>query len=189
MGRQSKIDRLPLEVRSALNSWLSDPAITQGEAHNRLLQLREQLDEDWEAPSIAGVNRYASKMADVGAKMTQAHQVADMWIDKFGGLPAGKLGELVINMIRTQAFDFTQNTLGSEIDDKDMPGMVSMLKDLSLIMQRTETAATITADRVKEIEREAKTEAATELQKVAKQQGLSAEFIETWKHQVLGIEQ
>lgn len=188
MGRQSKIDRLPPEVRTALNGWLSDPAITQGEAHNRLLQLREQLEEDWEAPSIAGVNRYAAKMADVGKKMQQAHHVADMWIDKFGGLPAGKLGELVINMIRTQAFDFTQNTLGSEIDPEDMPGMVAMLKDLSLIMQRTETAATITADRIAEIEKAAKADAASELEKVAVKQGLSAEFIETWKHEALGIE-
>ena len=189
MGRQSGVDRLPPDLREALDAWLRDRSVTQARAAELL---NEALAARGEEPvSKSAVNRYSLRMEKVGEKLRQSQVVADAWIGKLGSLPGGKLGHLIANMIRHLVFEITLKLQDVELDEESMPGMVKQLDRLALAAQRLERASAESERRerqIREAERKrAAEEAAEEAGKAAAEHGLSAETADAIRRQVLGI--
>ncbi len=167
MGRISSIDKLPPEVRAALQGYLADPSLTQEAAAARTNEILEAIGRPDLKLKRSAVNRYDIKMREVGQRLRERHEVAEMWIGKFGRLPAGQLGQLIIQMVHGLAFDAGVKLSELEMDTENMPGTVRMLKDLAVMLERTERAASLNADREAEIRREA----AAEIEQAVRKEG------------------
>ena len=205
--QQSSIDRLPEDIKVALQELLRDPRCTQLEAVERINQiiagaapvgavrepplreppvreppLREpSLHESPLQPlSKSAVNRYAVRMEQVGAKLRQSREVASMWIGKLGNEPQGEVGKLLNEMVRNLAFDTVVKM--SEEDELVEPRMI---KDLSIAIEKLEKATSENLKRDQEVRRQAMADAADKVADVAKQEGVSAETIQRIRRDVL----
>jgi hypothetical protein len=189
MGRKSRIDRIPEDARRSLQAWLADPAISQQEAAESLSDLLDEMGWDGPRPSPSAVNRYAQKMNEVGRRLQERHQVAEMWTSRFGRVPQGQMGQLIMQIIHGLAFDVGVQLSEEGVEGDDMPGVVRMLRDLSVMLERTERAASLNADREQAIKRraadEALAEAAQRVDTAATARGLSADDARFWREQVL----
>lgn len=176
MGRKSRIDLIPPQARAELQAWLTNPAISQAEATEALHDLLDTLDWAGPRPSVSAVNRYAQRFSETMRKRREANEVAQMWVQEVGRVPQGQLGQLIIQMIQGIAFDsmvrLDQIELNEE-DPKAIPAQVRMLRDLAQMVERTERAASLNAERERAIRREAAEEAAQLAEAAAREQGLS----------------
>lgn len=195
MGRQSSIDRLPPEIREALNEWLRDPQITQQQAVQRTTELVEQLneglpeDQQIAPPSKSAVNRYAIRMEHVGEKLRQSREIADMWIGKLGAQPQGSMGHLINEMVRSLTFDVSMKLKEGELTKEDLPGTIDMLKDLALTATRVEKASSENVKREAEIRRQEREKAAEEAaeaaESAARKAGLSDDGVAAMRAAIL----
>ncbi|MEZ5571189.1 MAG: DUF3486 family protein [Halioglobus sp.] len=185
MGRKSSIDKLPQEVREALNAWLRDAALTQEETTDRTNTLLAEIGVDFRI-SKSAVNRYSQRMEQIGAKIRQSREVSEMWIANLGSQPQGQLGKLINEMIRTMAFEAS-----AALAESGDPVPPKILKDLALAVQRLESAANMNEDRERKVRAEERQrvveEAATKVEQAGNQGGMSRESIDTIKREILGI--
>ena len=168
MSQPSSIDRLPSEVREALDGWLRDPAITQTEATERTNALLDELaaqqpeGKPAEYVSRQAVNRYDQRMRVACERLAQSRQVTEVWADKLGSVPAGQFGHIVTEMLRMLVFDLAcqiQALQDRVIDEKSLPGIVATANKVSLMAQRLERSSEIAVRRDREIKRQAAEEA------------------------------
>lgn len=191
MSGPSSIQRLPAEVREALDGWLRDPAITQLEATRRANALLAEIDPDRAPVTKSSVNRYSRRMEDVGQRLRESREVADAWIGKLGSQPGGKLGQLVTETLRTVAFEASQLIISGELDAESLPGVIKQLQGLALAAQRLEKSSSDIERRdrqIREEERRLAVEAAAEAagEEVAKR-GLSKSTVDAIKLKILGV--
>lgn len=192
MGRPSTIKRLPPQVRERLNAWIRDESVTQSEAAALVNKLLAQLYPGHPPVSRKAVNRYDLSMREAGEKIRQAREISDVWVAKLGSQPAGQLGHLIVEMIRTIAFEVAQQVAAGEITAESLPGVLDQVNKLALAAQRLARSSAEEERRERQIREEerkrASEEAAEEAGKAASELGLSAETADAIKRQVLGVE-
>jgi hypothetical protein len=180
-GRPSKIDRLPNDVKQALDAMLR-----QGYSQTEILDaINEEIDQAGTGDTISrsGLNRYATRMESVGKEIRETRELADMWISKLGTKPTGDVTKLLLEMLRTNAFKIMMK----HAEDPNAVMDVGMIKDLSLGIQRLENASLSSHKREKEIRQVMAEEAATLAEQAAVAAGASAEGAAMIKQQILGI--
>jgi hypothetical protein len=185
MPQPSSIERLPDEIRSELQRLLQDPRCTQLDVTakiNALLAAEGHSDR----VSKSAVNRYAMRMEEVGAKLRQSREVAQMYISQVGAAPQGQTGLLINEMLRSMAFELSLKLQDADVEDPEaMSATISQIKNLSLTMQRLEQSATINVKRESEIRKQAVEAAAATAEKTATAAGVSAETIQRIRRDVL----
>lgn len=188
MARASTIDRLPDDIRESLQALLRDPRVTQLETTERINELLEAEGHD-ERLSKSAVNRYAVRMNEVGEKLRQSREVAEMWIAKLGAQPQGQMGHLVNEMLRSMAFDLALKLQEGELTEESMPAVIEMVKELSLSVTRLEKASSENVKREAEIRRQererAAEEAAESAENAARAQGLSNDGVASLRAAIL----
>lgn len=187
MARASSIEQLPADILEQLHELLRDPRVAQLDATARINAI---LAERGEPPvSKSAVNRYDLKMREAGERLRQSRAVAEMWIGKLGAQPQGQVGHLINEMLRTLSFDLTLKLADGELTDEKLPGVIDMVKELSLAVVRLESAANANVKRQAEIERQAREkalqDAADRVGTAAQARGLTAEDASFWRNQVL----
>ncbi len=188
MPKPSTIEILPPEIKAQLQAWLQDPRITQLEATDRANSLLELAGHP-ERVTKSAVNRYAVRMEEVGSKLRQSREVAQMYIAQVGAAPQGQTGLLINEMLRSMAFELSLKMQEADAEDPEsMSATISQLKNLALTMQRLEQSATINVKREGDIRKLALTDAANAVEKAAVQQGMNAEQAAFWRQQVLGVQ-
>lgn len=178
---QSSIKTLPAELLEQLQAWLRDPRITQLEATGRTNAVLEEMG--LKPVSKSAVNRYSVEMNQIGEKIQQSREIAEMWVGKFGNQPQGKVGTLLNEIVRNLVF--TTSIKLSETDEIIDP---KSLKELAHALEKLESSATINEKRQREIEQAILEKAAVETEKAVKKAGLSSETAKDLKRQILGIE-
>ncbi|WP_235207460.1 DUF3486 family protein [Halomonas salina] len=190
MARVSTIERLPDDVREQLQALLRDPRVTQLETTERINQILEAEGHD-ERLSKSAVNRYAVRMNEVGEKLRQSREVAEMWIAKLGAQPQGQMGHLVNEMLRSMAFDLALKLQEGELTEQSMPAVIEMVKELSLSVTRLEKASSENVKREELIRKQERERAAEEAAEAAESslanQGMSRDAIDAIKRDILGI--
>ncbi len=185
MPTPSTIDRLPSDILAQLQLLLQDPRVTQLEATARINEILEAEGHP-ERVSKSAVNRYAVKMEEVGAKLRQSREVAQMYISQVGAAPQGQTGLLINEMLRSMAFELSLKMQESDVEDPESMGAtIGQLKNLALTMQRLEQSATINVKRESEIRKQAVEQAAEKAADVAQQAGVSADTIQRIRRDVL----
>jgi hypothetical protein len=185
MSQPSTIDKLPPEIKAALQEYLQDPRITQEEATARVNELLAALGLP-ERVSKSSVNRYAIKMSEVGEKLRQSRDVAEMFISKVGAAPQGQMGLLINEILRTLAFDLSLKIQDADISDPEtLAATIDQVKALALAVQRLEQSATLSIRREGEIRKQVAEQAAQVVEKTAKQAGVTPEAIQIIRRDVL----
>jgi len=180
-SQQSSIDLLPDDIRTKLQELLRDPRVTQLDATRRINEILEG-EGHAERLSKSAVNRYFLKMEEVGKKLKQSREIAQMWIGRLGAEPQGEVGKLLNEMVRTLAFEATMNMAEGE-----EPVQPRMLKDLSIAIERLERAATTNIKREEEIRKRALEEAADVVEETAIQLGNDEEQVRYFREKLLGV--
>jgi len=191
MPKPSTIEILPPEVKAQLQAWLQDPRITQLEATDRANSLLELAGHP-ERVTKSAVNRYAVRMEEVGAKLRQSRETAEMYIAQVGAAPQGQTGLLINEMLRSMAFELSLKMQEADAEDPEsMSATINQLKNLALTMQRLEQSATINVKREGEIKKAAREQALQDAAKTAvnevKKNGLSDEAADQIRRKILGI--
>lgn len=172
MPKTSTVAQLPQDILEQLHILLSDPRVTQLDATQRINAI---LAEKGETPiSKSAVNRYALSFKDVMAKKMESNEVVKNWISQVGVIPDGDFGRAIVEILRTLSFDMSLAAHQQGIED--LPGSVKMLKDLSFAVEKLEKAASENEKRDAQIRQKARTEAAEELTKELKNDGISTEL-------------
>ena len=174
-GRMSRIQRLPAEIKQAL-----DQLLASGVPQTSILkQLKPLLTEAGERPlSAAGLNRYATQMEVMGRRIRESREIAEVWTTKFGDKPSGELSQHIINMLRHLAFEFVLHNDGAVNEDGGAVIDPATINTLAGAVQRMERAAATSTQREKELRQAWQDEARKKLKKSGKQAGLSDEAIE-----------
>lgn len=131
----SSIQRLPLPVKKAIDDALKTGRFT-------LDEIRSAITREFGAelvPSRSALGRYSQRFEDVGRRMRESREVASVWAERLGSEPQGDIGKLVMEMLRTLAFDATM-----DLQEPDEEGRVQLdpkaINSLALAMQRLEAA-------------------------------------------------
>lgn len=182
-GRPSKIDLLPEPIRDALHQMLRDKRYTQEQIREAVNELIDDhaLPEEMRV-SRTGLNRYASRMESIGSRIRQSREMADIWVTKFGETPTTDIGKLLMEFVKTLAFETSMKLAEGEehVEPK-------ALGQLALVAQRIEQAQMVSHKREKEIRQAFAEEVAAQTEKITKEAGLSAEIAADIRRQILGI--
>lgn len=187
VNRKSKIELLPEEIRSTLNAFIRSGNMTQKdirEAVNRMID-EAGLPDDAKL-SRTGFNRYAKRMEDMGQRLRQSREVAEVWITKLGEAPTSDVGRLLQEFVRTMAFE-TSMRMMEEADEAQEVIPPKALNQLALVVQRIEQASMTSHKVEKEIRTAFAQEAADKAESVAKKAGLTADTVKMLKAELLGI--
>lgn len=181
-GRASKVDLLPPNIKTQLAMMLRDKQYSQAEILEEINDLIRDcgLPENMQL-SKTGLNRYASRMEKVGAKIRQAREVAEVWTRQFGEMPQSDIGKTVIELVKHLAFEMSSQYAENGIAE---PKELAML---AVTVQRLEAAASLSYERERKIRKEVAQLAAETAEKAVAQAGLSADTVAQIKQQILGI--
>jgi hypothetical protein len=184
-GRKSSITRLPLPVKRAIDEALKTGRFT-------LDELRASITAEFGpevVPSRSSLGRYSQRFEEIGKRMRESREVAQVWADRLGHEPQGDIGKLVMDLLRTMAFDAT---LAMSEEGEDGEGKAVSPKEinaLALAMHRLETAGRHNLEREQAMRKAAFEEAAKVASTAAKKKGMTPELVESIKASILGIAQ
>ncbi|AAP95123.1 hypothetical protein A6046_03320 [[Haemophilus] ducreyi] len=181
-GRASKVDLLPPDIKTRLAMMLRDKMFSQAE----ILEEINDLIRDCGLPENAllsktGLNRYASRMEKMGAKIRESREMAEVWTKQLGEAPQSDVGKLLMEAVKTIAFDKAM-ALG-QLDDVDP----KVINQLALVANRIEQAQAINEKRERDIRKEVAQLAADTAEAVVMQAGLSQDTVDRLKEKILGI--
>ncbi|XDF80162.1 DUF3486 family protein [Aliivibrio fischeri] len=186
-NRKSKISLLPEEIKQQLNVLIRSGNMMQKDI---LAAVNEMIDEaglgEEAKPSRSSFNRYAKRMEDVGLRIRQARETAEVWTTKLGEAPTSELGKLLQEFVRTMAFE-TSTHMMEQSEEKQEPIPPKALAQLALVIQRIEQSSMVSHKVEKEIRKAFAQEMADKAEKIVKTAGVSAETIQDIKNGILGI--
>ena len=187
VNRKSKVELLPEEIRAQLNVFIRSGNMTQEDIREAVNQMIEQagLPDDAKL-SRTGFNRYAKRMDDMGQRLRQSREVAEVWITKLGEAPTSDVGKLLQEFVRTMAFETSMKLMESADQDGEVIAPKA-LNQLALVVQRIEQAAMTSHKVEKEIRKAFAEEAAEKAETVAKKAGLTSDTVKMLKAELLGI--
>ena len=184
----SSIDRLPAEAREALDGWLQDPDITQKEATRRVNALLENMGQSERRLNLQAVNRYDLRTRATDERNRQARVITEVWVDRFGSVPAGQAGQLVIEMLRTLTFDLALRLQNSKLDDKSLPDLIEAAAKVTLMAKTLERTSEIKARLERELKRQADEERkARAARKDKKSPDVSSEQLRKIMREIYGV--
>ncbi|WP_229611536.1 DUF3486 family protein [Vibrio parahaemolyticus] len=183
VNRKSKVNLLPEPIRDALNEFIRSGNMTQEDIRAEINKMIDEagLPEDAKL-SRTGFNRYAKRMEDMGQKIKEAREVAEVWATKLGEAPTSELGKLLQEAVRTLSFETSMSMLesGKVTDPK-------ALNQLALVSARIEQAAMTSHKVEKEIRKAFAEEAAEQAEKIVREAGITDETVQSVKNKILGI--
>ena len=160
----------------------ADAAIRDGRTIDEIVEALQALGAD---VSRSAVGRYTYKTRATMAKLAEAREVAKVWADKFGSEPDGDVGQLVGQVLHAVAFSQASQMADAEPGTENAPGprevmfLAGALKDIA-------SANKIAAERILKIRKETATKAADAAVKVAKEGGMTTDFIAKLRAGVIG---
>ncbi|EKL9959463.1 DUF3486 family protein [Vibrio parahaemolyticus] len=187
VNRKSKIELLPEDIRAQLNVLIRSGDMQQKDIRDAVNQMIEEagLPDDAKL-SRTGFNRYAKRMEDMGQRLRQSREVAEVWITKLGEAPTSDVGKLLQEFVRTMAFE-TSMRLMEDADEKQEVIPPKALNQLALVVQRIEQAAMTSHKVEKEIRKAFAEEAAEQAEQIVREAGITDETVQSVKNKILGI--
>ncbi|NOF50160.1 DUF3486 family protein [Vibrio cholerae] len=187
-NRKSKVELLPEEIRNTLNVFIRSGNMTQKDILEAVNQMIDDagLGDDAKL-SRTGFNRYAKRMEEMGQRLRQSREVAEVWVSKLGEAPTSDVGKLLQEFVRTMAFETSMKMMEAAEGEEGEVISPKALGQLALVVQRIETAAMTSMKREKEIRAAFAAEAAEAVERIVKQAGISLETAEEITDKILGI--
>ncbi|EGQ9843133.1 protein gp27 [Vibrio cholerae] len=186
-NRKSKVELLPEEIRNTLNVFIRSGNMTQKDILEAVNQMIDDagLGDDAKL-SRTGFNRYAKRMEDMGQRLRQSREVAEVWVSKLGEAPTSDVGKLLQEFVRTMAFETSMKMMEAAEGEEGEVISPKALGQLALVVQRIETAAMTSMKREKEIRDALLEEQRQKLEKLESKAGVTKETLSTIR-EALGI--
>jgi hypothetical protein len=188
MPRPSKIDRLQPEIREAIGR-LRQHGKTLDEILDHLRAMEVEV-------SRSALGRHVQSMEKVGERLRRSRAVSEALVRQLGDAPESKTARLNIELLHSFLYDFLASAEDAA-EGEDVNLAAEVLKNpkaMALFAEATERltkASRHNADFVQKVEERAeargKREAATAVERTAKEQGLSADMIAKIKASILGV--
>ena len=166
---RSSIDRLPDDVRAAVDAAIADGATID--------QIAERIRAAGETCSRSAVGRYAKNARDLVRQQQESDRAIEAWVKAFGERTPGLAGLILIETLRTMVLA-TMTALSA----REEPVSTQELNRLSVILKRIEDTDKLRMAR----EQAAKKAAATAAGKDQEKKGLSPEAMQAIREVVLG---
>lgn len=183
-NRLSKIDTLPSEIKSQINTLLREGRMTQEEIRYEINQIIQDvgLEDDPEYIKRNSFNRYAQHFNKGMERYRQAQELTKQWVSQFGEMPQTDIARALIEMGKSQVFDFQMKALeeGEVLNPK-------IMGQLALAIKRLQEAQSGSLKLYKEHRNQALEEAADEAEKTATSLGLTSEGAQVIRNQILGL--
>lgn len=165
MPQKSSITKLDPRIRAELDRLIREGNYTI----DSLVDALRSMGVDQKR---SNVGRYAKNVEAQMARYREAQEVAKVWIGKLKEDPAGDVGRLLTEMLRTLAFDQVDRLAGSgDANSMDVMLLAKAIKDIA----GTEK---LTIERIQKIKEITRAEAAAAVKTVAKREGVSPETME-----------
>ena len=179
MGRKSSVKQMDPRVREVVDRLIREERATIDEI---VQLLEERLGE--EAPSRSAVGRYAKSAREQMRRYKEAQELAKVWVGKLEEDPDGDVGRLLSEMLRTVAFQqlSVAGDEGAEISTKDVMFLAGAIKDLA-------NADKVSLERELRVRQEVAKQAAQKAAEVSRKGGMSREFQDELKREILGVAQ
>ncbi|EMK5461387.1 DUF3486 family protein [Vibrio cholerae] len=186
-NRKSKVELLPDEIRNTLNVFIRSGNMTQKDILEAVNQMIDDagLGDDAKL-SRTGFNRYAKRMEEMGQRLRQSREVAEVWVSKLGEAPTSDVGKLLQEFVRTMAFETSMKMMEAAEGEEGEVISPKALGQLALVVQRIETAAMTSMKREKEIRDALLEEQRQKLEKLESKAGVTKETLSTIR-EALGI--
>lgn len=182
-GRASKVDFLPDEIRAQLSMMLRNKQHSQKEILNFINGLIEEAGlSDAYKLSRTGLNRYASRMEEMGVKIRQSREMAEIWTKQLGKEPESDVGKLLVEIVKTLAWD-TSLALGKDGEPVDP----KVLSQLAYVVGELERAHSVNYKREKEVREDTLKAAAKAVEQAGKAVGLTMDNVSAMVKAVYGI--
>ncbi len=186
-NRKSKVNLLPEDIRQALNTFIRSGDMTQKDIRIEINKMIDEAGLPKEAKlSRTGFNRYAKRMEEMGQRLRQSREVAEVWTSKLGDKPTTDISKLLQEFVRTMAFE-TSMQMMEDAEEKQEIIAPKALNQLALVVQRIEQAAMTSMKREKEIRTQFAAEAAEKADEIIRDAGVSEDTAQAIKDKILGI--
>ncbi len=180
IDKPSSIDRLPEEIRSEVGRLR-----LQGRTIDEILAHLKSLDVE---VSRSALGRHVKGLAALRERMHQSREMATALVSQFGDQPDNKLQRLNLELMHGVIMQ-TITATGEDEDGEPKP--VTFCPEdarfLADALAKLATAEKTNADRTLRLKAEAKKEAVAEVEKVAKQEGLSTDTLNRIRAGILGV--
>lgn len=185
--RPSLIDLLPEECEGIV-AWaaqeLANTASSQKQIYEefsqKLRDLREEADLDFQIPHYVSFTRHNVKLAKITKQMRQAQLMAEAVNDRTDGQDADALTQSVSRMLKTMMVEMMTNAMETGFVPKEAAAV-------GMALERIAKAENISTARRQKLQEELATKTKQAVQTVAKQKGLSAEATDEILSQILGV--
>lgn len=186
-NRKSKVDLLPEDIRTTLNVFIRSGNMTQKDILEAVNQMVDEAGLGEEAKlSRTGFNRYAKRMEDMGQRLRQSREVAEVWVSKLGEAPMSDVGKLLQEFVRTMAFETSMKMMEAAEGEEGEVISPKALGQLALVVQRIEQAAMTSQKVEKEVRNALLEEQRQKLEKLESKAGVTKETLSTIR-EALGI--
>ena len=175
-GGRSSVDRLPAQLREAVDAAIADGATID--------EITARIRAEGEDCSRSAVGRYSKDVRDLIRKQQETDRTVKAWMQELGARPEGGTGRILIETLQSMVLDTMADLRG-----RDELASTQELDRLSHILKRIEATEKLCRERERAAEK-AKEEKAAEKAKPAgqaeRQGGLSAETVAAIHEAVLG---
>lgn len=173
MARKSNIDKLPDELRKAIDEKLADPKLT-------LEQILAHVRELGVETSQSALHRRQQTIEAVGERIRRSKTIADALVERFGDAEDDRVARLNINFVHSAIMDMmgVADDNGEPITLSPMQAM-ALSKALNELARAKKTEADLVLKMRKEAAEKAVTAAVTEIKRAAP--GLTADKVEAMR--------
>jgi hypothetical protein len=182
-GRLSSIDLLPEQAEPHVLAALKALRERKKPQQQILAELNAALADYGIKPiSRSAFNRKALWLAAYGLRLQHTREIAAIVAEKLDEVPAGDVGLLLGETLKTIIFDVL-----SEASLSDESASMKMLAQASIALRNLEQARRMSVQTRQKIMTDFVRKAGEAVEKVAEQRGLTAETVEVIKAQILGV--
>jgi len=184
MAQKCSIDRLPDEIREALDTLLKGNRHT----YDEILAKINELDEDADI-SRSALGRYAKRTANARRYRQRRHEIANILSQNLGEVAESKLGRVVVELLQSSIFDLMMSRYDEDGEPTPMdPKTLALLSQASKNLQHAMKTSVDQEIKIREDERRrAKEEAVKAVEKTARERGLTKDTVEAIKAGILGV--
>lgn len=182
-GRASKVDLLPADIQDQLSTMLRNKQYSQEEVRAFINQLIEDagLSDEYKI-SRSSLNRYATRMEEMGAKIRASREMAHIWTKQLNEEPQSDIGKLLLEFVKTLAFETSM-----AMSESGEPVNPKVLSQLAYVAGEIERAHSVNYKREKEIRDDVIKAAAKAVEQAGKQAGMGMNDVAQMVKAVYGI--
>jgi len=179
MGRKSSIERLPKPIRDRIGALIRENRLTLDEIVD---QLRAEFGA---APSRSALHRHRQHAEAAMAKQREMESISQVWVREIKEEPDGKMGRMIIELLRTVAMQSALSAQGK--DEVDPRHLAHLARAFNLIEATTKRQAENRALLREEIRRELLDEQGKKLEGMAAAGKFSPEVLARIRQEVYGL--